>query len=245
MRDVRESKNDNMSLWEKCLGMLYPQTCYFCGEISRDSICEECADKVEYIQEPRCKKCGKPIRYAENEFCHDCEEREFFYDQGKSIWLHKGPVRWSIYQFKYHNRRVFAQFYAKEWWRLYREKIKEWGIDVIIPIPLHRKRRRKRGYNQAEILARELGKRCGIPVDAKSVVRVVHTKPQKELNHTERNKNLRRAFCVTNRWKKNQNILLIDDIYTTGNTIDSVAQILKEKGAQKVYFLTISIGQGF
>ena len=208
-------------------------------------MCTECAQKVEYIQEPRCKKCGKPIRYAEKEFCHDCEERKLYYDQGKSIWLHKGPVRWSVYQFKYHNRRVFSRFYAEEWCRLYREKIAEWGIDVIIPIPLHRRRRRKRGYNQAEILAKELGRRCGIPVDVKSIVRVVHTKPQKELNHTERSKNLRSAFHVTKHWKTSPNVLLIDDIYTTGNTIDSAAQVLKEKGAKKVYFLTISIGQGF
>lgn len=208
-------------------------------------MCTECAKKVEYIQEPRCKKCGKPIRYAEKEFCHDCEERKLYYDQGKSIWLHKGPVRWSVYQFKYHNRRVFSRFYAEEWCRLYREKIAEWGIDVIIPIPLHRRRRRKRGYNQAEILAKELGRRCGIPVDVKSIVRVVRTKPQKELNHTERSKNLRSAFRVTKHWKTSPNVLLIDDIYTTGNTIDSAAQVLKEKGAKKVYFLTISIGQGF
>lgn len=245
MRDVRESKNDNMSLWEKCLGMLYPQTCYFCGKICKESICQECAEKVEYIKEPRCKKCGKPIRYEEREFCHDCAERKFYYDQGKSIWLHKGPVRWSVYQFKYHNRRVFARLYAEEWWRLYREKIEEWEIDVIIPIPLHWKRRRKRGYNQAEILAKELGRRCKLSVDTKSIVRIMHTKPQKELNSKERNNNLKKAFCVTKHWNRAKNVLLIDDIYTTGNTIDAVARILKEKGAQKVYFLTISIGQGF
>ena len=225
--------------------MLYPQTCYFCGKICKKSMCEECSKKVEYIEEPRCKRCGKPVRYEEQEYCHDCAERTFHYEQGKSIWLHKGPVRWSVYQFKYYNRRIFAEFYAKEWWRIYGDKLREWEIDVIIPIPLHRKRRRKRGYNQSEILAEELGKRCNIQVDHHSVVRVVNTRPQKELNDKERKKNLTQAFRVTNHWKKAKNVLLIDDIYTTGNTIDSVAQILKQKGAEKVYFLTISIGQGF
>ena len=227
------------------MGMLYPQTCYFCGKICKKSMCTECAEKVEYIEEPRCKKCGKPIRYAEKEYCHDCTEHMFCYEQGKSIWLHKGPVLWSVYQFKYHNRRIYAEFYAEEWWRLYGNKLKEWEIDVIVPIPLHPKRRRKRGYNQAEVLAKELGKRCGIPVDTKMVVRRVNTKPQKMLNDRERKKNLRSAFGVTSHRKKANNILLIDDIYTTGNTIDSVAQLLKENGAEKVYFLTISIGQGF
>ena len=234
-----------MSFLKKCLGILYPQTCYFCGKISKECMCSECVKQVEYIEEPRCKKCGKPIRYEEQEYCHDCTEHIFYYEQGKSIWLHKGPVRWSVYQFKYHNRRVFAEFYAKEWKRIYGNKLKEWEIDLIIPIPLHRKRRRKRGYNQAEILAKELGERCNIPVDTKSVVRTVNTRPQKELNDKERKRNLSKAFRVTKHWEKARNVLLIDDIYTTGNTIDSVAQILKQKGAEKVYFLTISIGQGF
>lgn len=227
------------------MGMLYPQTCYFCGKICAGSMCNDCAGKVEYIEEPRCKKCGKPIRYAENEYCHDCTEHHFSYEQGKSIWLHKDPVRWSVYQFKYHNRRIFAEFYAEEWCRLYGHHIREWGIDIIIPIPLHRKRRRKRGYNQAEILAVELGKRCNVEVNKKAVIRATNTRPQKELNDKARKKNVRSAFQVTKYWQKMKNVLLIDDIYTTGNTIDSVAQLLKEKGAEKVYFLTISIGQGF
>ena len=154
-------------------------------------------------------------------------------------------MRWSVYQFKYHNRRIFAGFYAKELWRLYEDKIKEWKIDAIIPIPLHPKRRRRRGYNQAEILAKELGRLSEIPVVANVVVRTLNTRPQKELNDRERKRNLKNAFQVTRHYKKHSNILLVDDIYTTGNTINSVARILKEKGAQKVYFLTISIGQGF
>lgn len=234
-----------MNLWKKCLEMLYPQTCHFCGKICREKICRECAKKVEYIQEPRCKRCGKPIRYDEKEFCHDCANSQVSYEQGKNVWLHKGPVRWSIYQFKYHNRRVYGEFYAQELYRLYGKQLKDWGIQVIIPVPLHKKRKRKRGYNQAEIIAKHLGKLSGLPVETKAVIRVQNTKPQKELNHKDRKKNLREAFRVTKRWRSPQNVLLIDDIYTTGNTIDAVAKVLKEKGANKVWFLTISIGQGF
>lgn len=227
------------------MGILYPQTCYFCGKICKDSMCTECAQKVEYVEEPRCKKCGKPIRYQEQEFCHDCTEHVFSYEEGRSIWLHKGPVRWSIYQFKYKNRRVYSEYYAEEWVRLYSNLLREWGINVIIPIPLHHKRRRRRGYNQADILARELGKRCNIPVNVRAVLRDVNTKPQKELSHKERRKNLKNVFRVTKYWGREKNVLLVDDIYTTGSTIDSLAQVLLKEGADKVYFLTISIGQGF
>ena len=228
-----------------CLGILYPQTCYFCGKIGKERLCTDCAKKVEYIKEPRCKKCGKPIRYWEREFCHDCTGKDFTYEQGRSIWLHKGPVRWSVYQYKYHNHRIYAEFYAEELFRLYGHKLKEWNVDVIIPIPLHKKKKRKRGYNQAEVLAKRLGNLSGIRVDCKSVIRARNTKAQKELNDKERNKNLRNAFEVTKLGEADKNVLLVDDIYTTGSTIDSVSQILIEKGAKKVFFFTISIGQGF
>ena len=234
-----------MNLWKKCLDLLYPQTCYFCGKISKDKLCQSCCEKVIYIEEPRCKKCGKPIRYEEKELCYDCQQNDTYYEQGKSLWLHQGAVKWSVYQFKYHNRRIYGRFYAEELYRLYGKKLEDWRIDVIIPIPLHPKRRRKRGYNQAEIIAKHLGRISGIRVDRKAVVRVNDTKPQKQLNPKERKRNLQRAFRVHKNWEPVKRILLIDDIYTTGNTIDAVAKVLKEKGACKVWFLTISIGQGF
>ena len=227
------------------MGMLYPQTCYFCGKICKKNMCPECAEKVEYIEEPRCKKCGKPIRYGEQEFCHDCSEHAFSYEQGRSIWLHKEPVRWSIYRFKYGNRRIYGEYYAEEWYRLYGNKLKEWGIDVIIPIPLHRKRQRKRGYNQAEILAEYLGELTGIKVVEDAVVRRKYTSPQKRLDNKERRKNLHNAFAVVKDLNSFKNILIVDDIYTTGSTINEVAKTITLNFTSKVWFLTISIGQGF
>ena len=237
--------NKLYKVFDKCLRVLYPQTCYFCGKINETPLCPSCQKKVVYIKEPRCKTCGKPIRYAEKEYCEDCKREELYYDQGKSAWLHKDPVAFSVYQFKYHNRRVFAEFYAKEMWRLYGKKIKDWNIDTIVPVPLHWKRRLDRGYNQAEILARYLGEYSGIPVRTKGVRRIRYTERQKTLGHKERKKNLKGAFEVTKKWKKARNVLIIDDIYTTGNTINEIARVLKQKGVEKVCFLTISIGQGF
>lgn len=233
-----------MNLLKRCLGILYPQTCCFCGTVCRENICPECAKKVEYIKEPRCKKCGKPIYREEKELCYDCENNQLAYEQGRSVWLHKGPVKWSVYQFKYRNRRIYAEFYAEEMYRLYGTKLKEWEIETIIPIPLHKKRRRQRGYNQAEVLAKHLGRLSGLSVDTKCVMRVRNTKPQKMLNFKERRKNVKDVFRVVKQCEIAKNILLIDDIYTTGNTINAVTRVLKEKGVQKVWFLTISIGQG-
>ena len=225
--------------------LLYPKTCCFCGKISVQEICDSCKEKVSYIKEPRCKKCGKPIRYEEQEYCHDCQKQSFHYMQGRSLWIHKGAVPWSIYQFKYHNRRIYGKFYAKELYRVYGESIDEWGIDLIVPVPLHWRRRRKRGYNQAEIVARYLGELTGIPVDKHLVIRKKYTEPQKTLNNKERVKNLKHVFDVRKMTVREKNILLIDDIYTTGSTIDAISKVLLEKGHNKVWFLTISIGQDF
>lgn len=232
-------------IWKGCLDLLYPKTCYFCGKLCYQQICGECKEKVVYIKEPRCKKCGKPVRYEEQEYCGDCQKHKFHYEQGRSLWIHKGAVPWSIYQFKYHNRRIYGEFYAQELYRLYGEWIQSWKIDLIIPVPLHRNRRRKRGYNQAEIVAKHLGKLMNIPVDTKAVIRNKYTKPQKILDNKERRKNLKDAFEVRKPELKFRNILLIDDIYTTGSTIDEIAKILMRKRHNKIWFLTISIGQDF
>ena len=228
-----------------CLRMLYPQTCYYCGKINKTAICAVCQKKMIYVNEPRCKRCGKPVRYEEKEFCEDCRRERIFYEQGRSVWVHKDPVAWSVYQFKYHNRRVFGEFYASEMWRIHGNKISDWNIDTIVPVPLHWKRRLDRGYNQAEILAKHLGRFSKIPVQTKGMKRIRYTERQKSLGHKERKKNLTGAFVVTKKWKKARNVLVVDDIYTTGNTINEISKILRQEGVEKVFFLTISIGQGF
>jgi len=234
-----------MSIWEYFLELLYPNTCCFCGKTNKNSRCFVCEKEIEYVKEPVCKICGKPISREEKECCADCERESHFFEQGKSVWIHKGPVRGSIYQFKYHNRRIYGEYYAKEMCRLYKEKIREWDIDLIVPVPLHPKRKRQRGYNQAAVLAKLLGKHLRIPVEEHCVLRTKNTKPQKALENKERKKNMKDAFSVQKLKKEWKNILIIDDIYTTGSTINEVAKCLKKKGAQKVFFLTISIGQGF
>ncbi len=234
-----------MNLGKRLLDLLFPQRCCFCGKICKEEKCSSCAKQIVYIVEPRCKKCGRPVRYDDQEYCYECQKLTHFYEQGKNIWLHKNPVNTSIYQFKYHNRRIYGEYYAKEMYRLFQKDIQAWKIDVIIPVPLHKSRRRKRGYNQAEILAKALGKLADISVDTKVIVRKKSTKAQKELDAKSRRKNLKNAFEILHTQYEGKNILLIDDIYTTGSTIDAVAETLQAKMQCNIWFLTISIGQDF
>ena len=119
-------------IWHRILELLYPTTCVFCGTVASEGICESCRKEVKILQEPLCKKCGKPVRYEEQEYCYDCQKIIHFYEQGRSLWLHKMPVSQSIYQFKYRNRRVFAQYYAEQMAEQFADLLRKWQIEVII-----------------------------------------------------------------------------------------------------------------
>lgn len=230
---------------KRALRLLYPNTCPFCGKVTAGQICNACVAKIQFIEEPRCMKCGKPIRNEAEEYCYDCSHRHHEYDRGYSLWIHKNEVQASIYRFKYHNRRIYSEFYAKILAEQYESAIRRWKVSLIIPIPLYRKRRRQRGYNQSGLVAKKLGQLLNIPVDEKSLVRIRNTDPQKKMNVRGRKTNLRHAFKVKKTFRPVPSVLIVDDIYTTGSTIDCAARELKKAGVQKVYFLTISIGQGY
>lgn len=189
-------------------------------------------------------KCGKPVSKEDQEYCRDCGKRNYAFEQGKSLWLHVPPVSKAIYQFKFHNKRYYAEIFAKEMAREYGQWIRDRRIEEILPVPLHPSRRRKRGYNQAELLAKEISKELQIPIRKNVVFRVRRTKPQKQLDDREREENLQRAFGISRQWKAPANVLVVDDIYTTGSTVHRISKLLIKAGAEKVYFLTISIGQG-
>lgn len=218
---------------------LWPERCPFCGKAEKRGVCSSCREKLEdlVIREPRCMKCGKPIRYAEKEYCYDCSHTDHIYDRGVGLWLHKEPVSTSVYRFKYHNQRCYAAYYASWMAEAFAPLLGRWDPEMIVPVPLHPKRRRKRGYNQAEILAKELAKRLHVPIDTKAVLRVRDTKPQKTLNSVLRRKNMEGAFAAGKSLKGTKRVLVVDDIYTTGNTISAVAETLKKAGVQKVHFL--------
>ncbi len=229
---------------DKIMAFLFPNTCPFCGKVSETEICDACRKKLPFVREPYCMCCGKLIRRDEDEYCYDCGRRSHFYESGRAVWLHSSIVRPSIYQFKYHNRRIYGRVFAREMVNAYGMTIRKWQIAIIIPIPLSKNRRRKRGYNQAELLAKEIGKIMDIPVDTWSLVRKKNTVPQKIMDARGRRKNLQHAFAWNGPRLRGVNVLLIDDIYTTGSTIDAAAKIVKLAGAEKVHFLTVSIGQG-
>jgi len=230
----------------KIMRILFTNTCHICGQtigVNENNICEECREEVVYIGMNKCTRCGRWLKDEEGVFCIQCREAKSYFDQGVNLFVHSGRVSKSVYQFKYDNRREYSGFYVREIMRVYGCLIKQWNVDVIIPIPIHRKRKQKRGYNQAEILAEELSKVSGIPVEKKVLIRSIDTVPQKELNEGMRMQNLQSAFMVDReKTKKIHRVLLVDDILTTGTTLNVCSRLLKTAGVGKVFFVCISAG---
>ncbi|MEE1015827.1 MAG: ComF family protein [Lachnospiraceae bacterium] len=227
------------------LEILYPARCPICHGIlkGRDGICPECRKKLPYIREPKCKKCGKQMESAEEEYCRDCKRFSHAFDRGAAVYTYNDVMARSIAMFKYHNRREYAKVYAKEMYRCCSRFLKSCAPEVILPVPIHRQKKRQRGFNQAELVAKELGKLLNVPVDADYLIRKAKTIPQKELTRQQRKRNLKEAFEVSKDGKYYKRVLLIDDIYTTGATMDAVSEILRENQTKIIFFLTICVGR--
>ena len=227
-------------------GIFYPFQCPFCQEIlpgGQRRICASCQKKIKRIIEPRCKKCGRPIRLEEQEFCYDCRRKKHSYEEGIAVYVYEGRVRRAVHQMKFQNRRVYAEIFGAVMAEEVRKKIELWDIKAVVPVPMYKKKQRERGYNQAELLARKVSDVLHIEMKSDLVVRVRDTKPQKELEKKDRENNLKKAFSVKQNEVKLKNILLVDDIYTTGSTIDALADTLKKHGVEKIYFLALCIGK--
>lgn len=226
----------------KLLDYIYPPRCPLCDRISPGGICGECRKKITYIREDYCLKCGKPLTDSRREYCDDCVKKKHAFTQGRALLSYAGAVKGSLYRLKYGNRREYAAVYGTELERELGRWIRQNRITLIVPVPLHRARRRKRGYNQAALLARSLGKCAGIPVDERLLCRMKRTSPLKTLSAQERKISLRDAFAVRYPVRTGERILLVDDIYTTGSTADAAARCLKQAGKCRIYVITVAIG---
>ena len=164
--------------------------------------------------------------------------------QGRAVFLYQGAVRGMLYRYKYGNRRDYTEFFAAEAARVYGQWVKQLGIELAAPIPLSKHRMKKRGYNQAHLFGKRFAQLAGLSYDAGLLSRVRDTAPQKQLSAQERKNNLKNAFKIEENVVNLNRVLLVDDIYTTGSTIDAAALVLKQSGIKGVFFLCISIGQG-
>lgn len=243
----RQSRSGKNCVGNKILKLLYPPACPVCGEIFEISgdRHDACAAALPFVREPCCLRCGKEIAEAEQELCSDCSSRTRNYVRGFPAMNYLEPLPESLAAFKYQGRRDYAEFYAGGIVRRQGASILAAAPDVLVPVPIHRKRQRKRGYNQAEELARELSRLLHIPVDTELLIRQTNTLPQKSLNDGEREKNIKKAFISSDKIVEYKKAMLVDDIYTTGATVEACTEILLNKGIETVYYTAVCIGKGY
>lgn len=238
---------------QEILDMLYPVRCPVCGDVvipKGTKICSPCERKLQLICEPRCKKCSKPIEQDQREYCSDCQRKDYHFEYGYSLWVYDSVMKKSISDFKYHYKKEYAKYYIEKIIQIYGKAINKLAPDVLVPVPIHKSKYRERGYNQAKILAYGIAKELNIPVLPNLLIRNKKTLPQKQLSDKERLKNLQEAFMFNDKaasdyHKELKRIILVDDIYTTGSTIEACTNVLMRNGIEHTYFITLCIGKGF
>jgi len=227
--------------------LFYPSNCVGCGLAQAPEIflCDECRASTPRISPPFCQRCSRPFEGAiAGPFsCPNCEDTALAFDCAVSIYQAKGVLRDLIHRFKYggqyYLRRLLTDILLEA---MKDERITAVPVDALVPVPLHPSRRRERGFNQAEALAQMLARKTGIPVQD-CLQRSSYTRTQTQFDRSERRRNLRNAFKLRkNNAVAGKNLVLLDDVLTTGSTLHECAVVLHQAGAESVRAITVARG---
>ncbi len=222
------------------LDLLFPPVCSACGiRIGRGSqLCHDCLGKLRYLTPPWCSKCGMP--QSQGGVCFHCRQNPLSLETVRSVFIYEEPLRGLIHQWKFSDHPELFYFFARQMFlfsQLY-SPLASW--DLITAVPLHPTRERERDYNQSSLLAEALGKSLEVPFSAKTLQRIRGTQPQSKLSETDRRRNVKFAFHSAPGLANGKRILLVDDLFTTGATLNQCASSLKEAGARRIDGLTLA-----
>lgn len=224
------------SLKRWALDLLFPRWCLGCGKAS-DFICPSCRETLARIEPPLCPGCGLPE--PSGNLCPACAHEPPVLDGIRSPFRFEGLMREAIHQLKYHNLRALAEPLAQ----LLRDYLLENPVpgEVLVPVPIHPRRWRERGYNQSQLLAQALGRLTGLAVISDSLVRLTHADPQaRTATVRERISNVASAFACRDGRLKDRWLILIDDVATSGATLSAATDALKKSGAKSVWGLALA-----
>ena len=239
--------NLTQTLLKTVVELFYPSNCVACGLAQAPEIflCNECRNSILPINPPFCHRCSRPFEGAiTGDFsCPNCEDYTLAFDCAISIYQAKGVLRDLIHRFKYGGQYYLRRLLAEILLHAMRdERITAVPVDALVPVPLHPTRRRERGFNQAEALAKLLAKQTAIPM-LDCIERRSYTQTQTRFDRSERRRNLRNAFALRkNSFVVGKNIVLLDDVLTTGSTLHECAVVLRESGAESVRAITVARG---
>jgi ComF family protein len=218
------------------LDFLFPPRCVACRHTGTDWFCAECRGQIVKVMPPICSRCGRPLVPPQT-LCQFCKKSPLAIEGTRAVAFFEGTLRAAIHALKYNHRPELATPLGN----LLHEYLHQESLpaDALIPVPLHPQRERERGYNQAFLLTQILGEQAGLPVWNETLTRIRVTRSQVELNAIERHKNVKDAFTATAR-VANARILLIDDVCTTGATMEACGTALYRQGAKSVWGLALA-----
>jgi ComF family protein len=231
-------------LGEHLLHFVFPITCSVCGrDLPADDyyrICMECMAGIKLINGTRCRTCGVPLPDG-GAHCYDCRVRKKrMFALIRSAGVYEGPLRKVIHKFKYTDRDYLKRFLGALLVDAIRVNPELAAVDVVVPVPLHWTKRLRRGYNQAELLAKQVCEYLQKPL-GNVLVRSRSTRSQFLLGREDRARNIAGSFrCRDAGAVRRKTVLLVDDVCTTCATIDACARVLRDSGAKKVYGLTVA-----
>jgi len=236
------------------VSIVFPAACRICERLltraSRIPICDNCLGSFAPLPEKICVTCGRPLeayplREGEVLLCPACKTGQYEFDRARSYAIYEGALIRAIVLLKFEEMTPLGHWFGERLAELVRRGEEELAADVVVPVPLHRQRQRERGYNQADLIARPLARRLGLPCRP---VLLVRTKPRPDKLHLsleERWSSVRGAFAAKPGSRvDNLRVLLVDDVMTTGATLDACARALRQAGARTVIGLTVARALG-
>jgi ComF family protein len=221
--------------------ILFPPLCFYCGKkIKEEFLCSQCFQNIEFMHPPLCRFCSRPIEDNKTGLCKRCLYKKPSYDRVISVTFYKEPIITLIHLFKYKNYDYLEKFFSS----LMAEHLLKIGFnfseyDFITSVPIHPLRAKERGYNQSALLAHCLASRFRVRFRNDIIHQTIYKPSQTKLRQPQREKNIRDAFRVEKNVERKK-IILIDDIFTTGSTVESCSLELKEKGVKTVTVITLS-----
>lgn len=234
--------------FESFIKFLFPlkHTCNLCGReiFNGEYFCDDCNSEIVYNDKTICNHCGRHT-FNNEEYCVSCSGRETHFEKARSVYVYAGALKPLMSKFKYGGKKYIAQIFAKQLSFIYYKNF--FNCDMVLFTPMSDKRKNERGYNQAEILAKEFCKITKMPLCDDCLVKSKETPRQATTESAkERHENLKGSFKVENKQKiKGKRLLLIDDVMTTGTTVEILCSELKKAGAKAVYVLTVaSVSKG-
>lgn len=225
--------------------------CIACGNLIDNtrvySLCDKCMREIKWITDNTCEKCGKSLgsEGPDRRLCFECESVRHEFNKGFSCVTYEGPVKEILSGFKYKGRTYYAQKMTDVMLDRAVGFIDSIDVDMILPVPMHKDKEKGRGFNQAQLLSKDLGKRLELYTRNDILVKERKTLSMSSLSSGERRINLHNAFKISYNKENDivdKNLLLVDDVYTTGSTADACAEVLKAHGANEVYIFTFASG---